>query len=147
VIAGQDGCDVRRGASEPAAAATWDEVAQGSSPAAGQDSQLPVVPRYHTLTGAPETAPGPRTALPRIAASGLSRAQLAGRRCAVPGCRRWFALSRSSSPGVIGVTTDGRPVRACGDHDPGAVMVPVPLIPGSLAGPRRVPRAANEHLG
>jgi hypothetical protein len=76
-------------------------------------------------------------ALPRICASGLSRAQLAGRRCAVPNCRRWFRLSRWSSPKVIGLTIRGRPVRACADHED--VLEAVTVIPGSLAS-REIPR-------
>lgn len=74
-------------------------------------------------------------ALPRICASGLSRAQLAGRRCAVPNCRRWFRVSNSSSSRVIGITTGGRPVCACADHNPALVLGAVSVITGSLANP------------
>ena len=80
-------------------------------------------------------------ALPWICASGLTRAHAQGRACAVPNCKRRFRLSRSSSPRVIGITTGGRPVRACADHDPALVLGAVSLIPGSLPDPlTRKPR-------
>jgi hypothetical protein len=71
------------------------------------------------------------TALPFICANGLTRAQRAGRACALPDCRRRFRLSTSSSPRVIGVTTGGRPVCACADHDLALVLEAVPLIYGA----------------
>jgi len=70
-------------------------------------------------------------ALPFICASGLTRAQLAGRRCAVPGCKRWLRLFPHACPEVIGVTLGGRPLRACASHDLALVLEAVTVIPGT----------------
>jgi len=70
-------------------------------------------------------------ALPFICVSGLTRAQRAGRTCAVPNCRRRFRVSGSPPPRVIGVTTGGRPVCACADHDLALVLEAVTVIPGT----------------
>ena len=72
-------------------------------------------------------------ALPFICASGLARAQRAGRACAVPDYRRRFRVACSPSPRVIGVTTAGRPVSACADHDLALVLEAVTVIPGSVS--------------
>lgn len=44
---------------------------------------------------------------------GLTPAQLAGDRCAVPNCRRRLAGPRT----FLGETPDGTPVFVCDDHD------------------------------
>jgi hypothetical protein len=145
--AGQNGSDVRRGASDSHLPGASADAGRGSSPLAGQGSQVPVVPRYNLLTDDPQTARGRKLrqddpgaarhgGLPLVCADGLSRAQLAGRRCVVRSCRRWFA-GRISDPKVIGLTIRGRPLRACGDHED--VLEAVHVIPGSLAGPE-IPR-------
>lgn len=83
-----------------------------------------VTTRSRTAQDGPQAPERPRD-LPLICAHGLTRAQLAGKRCAVPNCRRWLAWSRFSAPQVIGVTVGGRPVRACHDHDLTLVTEPV----------------------
>ena len=135
--AGQDGSVVRRGASDLGAAAIWDDISRSAAGRAGQEVPATVVDGYNFLRNAPQTTHGPETtpaaALPFICASGLTRAQRAGRACAVPNCRRRFRVSGSSPPQVVGVTTGGRPVCACADHDPALVLEAVTVIAGSVS--------------
>lgn len=79
---------------------------------------------------APATAPAQASDPPGveiltiICADGLPQDVLDGHRCAVPRCGKKFGTAGHIYQ-VLGVTTGGREIRACPDHDRADVLGPV----------------------
>jgi hypothetical protein len=75
------------------------------------------------MAPAPAGVLGARVArsLPLIDPRSLSRRQRAGRRCAVPNCRRPFTQGRAAR---VGRLPDGRPVLACAQCAPAVAFEP-----------------------